>query len=362
MQFNSIYQLLSMTTDRSAVLDAASDMLFMPDLFHYFFTGVKSTEFTIASTSGLLNPVKRDWDDELIAAIGIKKSLLPKLHPSGTVIGEIDADIRRETGAGAVKVVATAGHDTGSAVAAAPAEGRDWAFISSGTWSLMGIETDTPVLTEQASKLNLSNEGGICGRTRALKNIMGLWLLQQSRKAWAREKTYGYDELTRMAADAPAFRSLVDPDNSAFMNPPDMPAAIQQFCRETGQPVPESPAEVSRCIMESLAFKYRMVLDQLRMVNPDGPINRIHILGGGTQNELLCQFAADACNVPIITGPIEATAIGNMLVQAMALGYIKSPEEIREVVRRSFPMKTFMPENTDLWNAAYERFEGLVNL
>lgn len=360
MRFNSLFQVFAGMRDCQELVGIAKKLLFMPDAFNYLFSGSTTTEFTIASTSQMINPLKMDWDDELVAALGIRKDLLPTLIPTGSVIGEIGPEVQRETGAGPVKVVATAGHDTGSAVAAAPGQGSDWAFISSGTWSLMGLVSDQPILTELAGRYQLSNEGGVGNTFRVLKNIMGLWLIQQSRKAWTKEKTYDYGELARMAAESTPFRSLVDPDYSGFINPPDMPEAIQQFCRETGQPVPETPAQVTRCIMESLAFKYRMVLEQLRETSPSGEINRIHTFGGGIQNELLCRFTADACNVPVIAGPIEATAIGNILVQAMALGYLNSPTEIRDVVRRSFPMKTFEPQESEQWNGAYARFRALV--
>jgi len=361
LQFNSLFQLFSMKRDNSPLLDSASDLLFMPDIFNYLFTKEKRTEFTYATTSQLYNPRKKDWSEELFAALGVSKSIMQKIVPSGTVIGTLDKSISRETGIGDTPVIAVASHDTGSAVGAVPAEGEDWAYISSGTWSLMGVETKEPIINEQALKLNFTNEGGVRGTFRFLKNITGFWLLQECRRAWAKERLLSYDELTEMAASAPPFKSLIEPDWLGFLNPPDMPEAIRQFCRKTKQKAPDSLAEFVRCILESLALKYRLTLDQLNKVYSH-PIRRIHIIGGGAKNRLLNQFTANATALPVVSGPVEATAIGNILVQALTLGYFSSHAEIRQVIGQSFELERFEPQQTKEWDSAYKHFKELQNL
>jgi len=359
MPFNTLFQLFAMVRDRSPLKDAAADLLFMPDIFNYLLCGARRTEFSYATTSQLYNPVRKDWEDELFAALGISKSIMQQIVPSGTVIGELNADIAGETGLGRLKAIATASHDTASAVAAVPAEGEDWAYISSGTWSLMGIEIPEPVISEQARRCQFTNEGGAEGTIRFLKNIMGLWLLQQCRRAWASEREYSYEELAEMAGSGPAFKAVVDPDCLEFYNPPDMPEAIVNFCRRRNLPYPETHSEFVRCILESLALKYRLVLDMLREVQSQ-PINRIHIIGGGTRNKVLCQFAADATGVPVIAGPVEATAMGNIMVQAMALGHVDSLSGIRSVIRGSCKPEVYEPRDSDDWNEAYGKFKTIV--
>lgn len=359
MQLNSLIQLFAMVREKSPQLEIAHDLIFIPDYFTYLFTGKKISEFSIASTSQMYNPTTKQWDQKVMDAAGISADLMRDIVPAGTYVGELDPVICRETGIKSAKVIATAGHDTGSAIAAAPAVGSGWAYISSGTWSLMGIESDYPILTEKAHEYNFSNEGGVGGTARVLKNIMGLWLIQQCRKSWSREMTYSYGELTAMAEASEPFRSIINPDFNKFLNPADMPQAIVDYCLSTGQPAPETPGQFMRCITESLALKYRLVLDQLHEINPTGHIDRIHIIGGGTQNELLNQFTADAAGVEVVAGPIEATAVGNILIQAMAIGAVKSRDEIREIVRNSFPMKSYQPRDGDVWDKAYSRFVEL---
>ncbi|MHB0997752.1 MAG: rhamnulokinase [Armatimonadota bacterium] len=361
MQLNTIFQLFSMARQKSPLLEIARDLLFMPDFFSYLFTGEKLAEFSIASTSQLYNPIAKQWDKEIFDAVGVPVELMQEIVSSGTVISGLSPDICRETGIQSAKVIATTGHDTASAIAAAPAEGTDWAYISSGTWSLMGIESDNPIISDKALQFNFSNEGGVGGTFRVLKNIMGMWLIQQCRKSWAKDRLYEYSELAEMAGASAPFKSIVDPDYNAFLNPLDMPEAINNFCSMTKQDRLETPGEFARCIAESLALKYRMVLDQLREIKPSHQINKIHIIGGGTQNEMLCQFTANATGLEVIAGPIEATAVGNILVQAMSLGLVKSRSEIREIVRNSFPMKRFEPEDVDVWNKAYARFREIIN-
>lgn len=358
LPFNTLYQLHAMVRDASPLLDAATDLLFIPDLFHYLLTGEKKTEFTFATTSQLFNPRSNDWEGELISALGIPRSWFQPVVMPGTELGNLADSVAQETGFPSVSVVAVATHDTGSAVAAVPAQGDDWAFISSGTWSLMGIESDHPILSEQALRFNFTNEGGVGNTFRVLKNIAGLWPLQQCRQAWSSSGPVSYDELVEQARTAPALASLVDPDHPDFLNPSDMPEAIGQRCRLTGQPVPESRGAMVRCILESLALKYRAVLEQLHRIS-DRPICRVHMIGGGCHNRLLCQFAANAMNLPVIAGPVEATAIGNLLVQAMALGRLASTTHLRSVVRDSFPVEHFAPSQSEPWEAAWQRFGEL---
>lgn len=359
MPFNSLFQLLAAKRDQPDLLGMAEDLLFMPDIFNFLFTGERRTEFTYATTSQLCNPLTRQWEDELFEALGVPKSLMQEIVEPGTVIGNLDETICRETGINAMPVLAVASHDTGSAVAAVPAEGDDWAYISSGTWSLLGVEAAEPILTKEAQECNFTNEGGVAGTFRFLKNISGLWLLQQCRQSWARERSYRYEELTRMAAAAKPFQAVVDPDRPEFLNPGDMPEAIRLVCRSTGQPAPESPAEFSRTILESLALKYSFTLEQMQRIRTE-PIRRIHIIGGGSQNSLLCQFTANATGLPVLAGPPEATAIGNIMVQALALGLLPSHAAMREVIRRSFEPVLYEPGEGKAWNEAGKRFRDIL--
>jgi len=355
LQFNSLFQLYAMKRNKSPILDKLSDILFIPDLFNFLFTGEKATEFTVATTSQLYNPVKKDWENELFEAIGISRSVMQKIVQPGTVIGELRDTVVGEMKMPHTPVVATVSHDTGAAVTAVPAEGHDWAYISSGTWSCMGIEVFEPVITEKAMTLNFTNEGGIEGTFRLLKNIMGLWILQECRRSWQKNHDISYDELLRGAEHTSAFKSIIDPDWKGFLIPPDMPEAICEFCNITGQTKPKSPAEYVRCVMESLALKYCYVMNQIKEISFH-PINRIHIIGGGSQNELLCQFTANAAGIPVLAGPVEATAAGNILVQAFSSGLLKNHEEMRRISRLSFQPKHYEPKKINEWNIAYERF------
>jgi rhamnulokinase len=357
MPFNSLFQLFAMKEANSPLLEAASDLLFMPDLFNYLFTGEKRTEFTYATTSQLYNPVAKGWEEKLFEALGVPSSVMQEIVPPGTPLGPVEPRICRETGSEAIPVVAVTSHDTASAVAAVPAEGEDWAYISSGTWSLMGVERREPVLGPKALDLNFTNEGGAGGTFRILKNIAGLWLLDQCRKAWGTDRSY--EDLMAAASSARPFQAFLDPDWSDFLNPPDMPGAIEQCLKRLGQPVPDSEAGFVRVIMDSLALKYRQVLDQLRVI--DGkPINRIHVMGGGARNRLLCQFTSNATALPVAAGPVEATAVGNIMMQALAMKEVGSLAEMRDVIRRSFKPEYYEPEATDAWEAAYERFQEVV--
>lgn len=360
LPFNSLYQLYALSRREPTLLNEAHDLLFMPDLFDYLLTGEKATEFTFATTSQLFNPRKSDWEEELLRELHLSGELLQPIVRPGTRVGRVRAEISRETGLAELPVVAVASHDTSSAVAAVPAEGEDWAYISSGTWSLLGIETRVPIINDQALALNFTNEGGVGGTFRFLKNICGLWLLQACRTAWEEQGSFSYEDLIAGAESAPAFLWLVDPDDPAFLNPGDMPLAIQDFCRETGQSVPESIPQHVRGILESLAFKYRFILGQLRQVSTR-PIRRLHVIGGGSQNQLLNQFTANATGLEVVAGPVEATAIGNILVQAFSQGEDVSLERIRRVVKASFPLTRYFPRETECWDRVYPRFCSLMN-
>ena len=358
LPFNSLFQLQALKENDPDLLERAADLLFIPDLFAFFLTGKRLNEATIASTSQLLDPRTGAWCGEIIAALGIDPSLFHDPIPPGRIAGRLLPELASAAGLSEISVAAVASHDTASAVAAVPARGEDWAYVSSGTWSLMGIELPGPLITPRARALNFTNEGGLGCRVRFLKNIAGLWLLQQCRRKWSAESPLSYDDLTALASEAPPFRSFVDPDDPVFLNPPDMPAAIREHCAASGQPVPKTQAEIVRCILESLALKYRAVLDEIREVSGRA-IRRIHIIGGGSRNEMLCQFAADATGLPVMAGPIEATAAGNILVQSLALGHLRSSEEIRETISASFALRAYDPGAKEGWDRAYERFRVL---
>lgn len=360
MQLNTLYQLFAMRRLGSPLLDMARTFLTMPDLFNFWLTGRKVNEFSIATTTQFYDPRAQRWASELLDRLDLPASIMGEVVPPGTVLGDLLPEVADELAVHPIQVIAPACHDTGSAVAAVPAEGRDYAYISSGTWSLMGVEVDEPVITAQSLDYNFTNEGGVCGTIRLLKNIMGLWLVQECRREWARTgQEYDYGTLTQMAAEATAFGPVIDVDAHPFLSPGGMPDKIRQFCRDTGQSVPESRGAVLRCALESLALRYRWVLDKLEEMM-GRQIEVVHIIGGGMQNELLCQFAADAMQRPVVAGPIEATAMGNILMQALALGHIGSLREGREVVRRSFHVRTYEPAEGAPWADSYDRYLRLL--
>lgn len=360
MRFNTLFQLLALQRERSPLLDAAQTMLLMPDLLHFWLTGVKVNEFTNASTSQMYDPTEKGWAYGLVSAFGLNTKMLGSIVPPGTVLGPLRGTVATDTGLNPVPVIAPATHDTGSAVAAVPAQGEAWAYLSSGTWSLMGVELPGPLINEQALAYNFTNEGGVGGTIRFLKNIMGLWIVQECRRAWERSgKNYSYDDLARLAEAAPPFVSLVNPDDGGFILPANMPAALAEFCRKTGQPEPREPGPVIRCALESLALRYRWVFERLEELTGKR-LEVIHVVGGGSQNALLCQLTADACNRPVLAGPVEATAIGNVLVQAMGLGLLRSLAEAREVVRASFEVKRYEPKDAAAWEEPYLRFRQYV--
>jgi rhamnulokinase len=353
MRFNTLFQLLALQRDRSPLLEVAETLLFMPDLFHYFLTGIKVNEYTNASTSQMLAPSTRSWAYDLIDRLNLPRRILGTIVQPGTILGPLRTAVASDTGLTPVPVIAPATHDTGAAFAAVPAGGGTWACISSGTWSLMGAEIASPLVGDLVLKYNFTNEGGVGGTIRFLKNIMGLWLVQECRRTWERAgKTYTYDELMSLAEAAPPFASVVDPDHASFILPSSMPQALADFCNRTGQATPVQPGAVVRCALESLALKYRWVLERLEEILGQR-LDIIHIVGGGSQNTLLCQLTADACNRPVLAGPVEATAIGNVLVQALGLGLLGSLAQAREVVRQSFDVRTYEPREPERWEEAY---------
>ncbi len=362
MQLNSLYQLYAMKRSESPLLDVASKLLFMPDLFNYLFTGVAKSEFSIATTSQMYDPRQRAWATDMLAALDLPTNILTDVIPSGTILGPLRDDVAKECDVKSrVQVIATAGHDTASAVAAVPGSAgpEQWCYISSGTWSLMGVELPEPLINDKSLKYNYTNEGGVGGTIRFLKNIMGLWLVQECRRQWAREgREHSYAELTRMADESDALVSLIDPDHAPFASPGEMPKKIADFCRATNQPAPEGIGATVRCCLDSLALTYRKTLEGLEDILGK-KIGVIHIVGGGTQNELLNQMTADACGRSVITGPVEATAIGNILVQAMATGDVNSLADARAIVRNSFDVKRYEPRHTGRWDEAYERYRKL---
>jgi rhamnulokinase len=361
MRFNSLFQLIALHGDRSPLLDIAETLLFIPDLFHYFFTGIKVNEYTDASTSQMLDPMRRNWDFELLAKFSLPTTMLGNIVPPGTELGPLRSKIASETGLSPVPIIAPATHDTGSAVAAVPAQSKNWAFISSGTWSLMGAEIDAPLVNEEVRAANFTNEGGVGGTIRFLKNIAGLWLVQECRRTWERAgQKFSYDELARLAEAAPPFASVIDPDHASFMLPASMPAAIGEFCRKSGQAIPVEPGPVVRCALESLALRYRWVLEKLELLL-GRRLDTIHMVGGGTQNALLCQLAADACNRVVLAGPAEATALGNVLVQAIGLSLLSSLAQAREVVRNSIELRRYEPKSPEKWQEPYQRFLQVLN-
>ena len=359
LELNSLFQLFAIKRDNPSLLEEARDLLFMPDLFYYFLTGMKKTEFTFATTSQLYNPRKKAWEDELFDALGISRSLMQKIVPPGAPMGSLDKKVLSPSGERKIQAFAAACHDTASAVASIPSRGKDWAFISSGTWSLMGIEIEKPIISDMALRHNFTNEGGVEGTFRFLKNITGLWLLQKCCEVWERGKKISYERLMAMAGEASSFLFFVDPDWQGFLNPANMPEAIRRYCLNTGQKAPRRQADFARGICESLVLKYRSVLDEIRLISPR-PIRKIHVIGGGSKNRLLCQFTANATGLPVFAGPSEATSAGNIMIQARACGSIPSLDRMREVICDSFDVDLYEPVGTNRWEKAYERFKQVV--
>lgn len=361
MQINSLYQLLAMAISHSPALASAHTFLAMPDFFNYLLTGRTVSEFSIATTTQCYDPRQRAWAYPLLAALGIPTAIFPELADSGTIIGPLLPELAEEVGLSRARVIAPACHDTGSAVAAVPAEDADFAWISSGTWSVMGVLSPEALITPQSLAYNFTNEGAAGGAFRFCKNIMGLWLVQECRRTWAAQgEELSYAQIAAMAAASRPFAAVIDVDDGAFLKPGDMAARIHAFAQRTGQNAPANKGEIARSILESIALKYRLVLEQLEEMT-GRRLTTIHIVGGGTQNQVLNQMTADATGRTVVTGPVEATAIGNILVQAVALGRLGSLSEASAVVRGSFPVATFTPRDRNGWDAAYSRLLSLIS-
>lgn len=360
MELNTLFQLISLKKYRPWMLERADKMLFMPDLFGYMLTGKMCAEYSIASTSQLIDLDKRTWSKEILDAFGIKESVFAPLVQPGTVLGELSKEICEECGVDPVPVISVCGHDTQSAITSVPCEDGDFAFLSSGTWSLFGTELDKPIVNETSMNINITNEGGFDGSTGFLKNIIGLWLIQESRRQWKREgKEYSYADLEKLALAAEPFKCFIDLDAPEFVSHGNIPERVREFCRKTGQYVPETVGEIMRCIYESLAMKYRLTFEKLReCTERDYPV--IHVIGGGTKDGLLCQMTANSCDRTVKAGPIEATVMGNVAVQLMSDGSVKNIGQARKIVADSSELKTFEPKDTDKWAKAYEDFLKVV--
>lgn len=360
LRINTLYQLLALRG--SPLLEVADTLLLIPDLMNYWLTGEMACEYTNATTTQLLDLETGEWSLDLMERLDLPARVLAPIVGPATGLGSLLPGVAEEVGAAGLPIYAVASHDTASAVVAVPATGSDFAYVSSGTWSLVGVETQGPVVTRDAMEANFTNEGGFGGTTRLLKNVMGLWLLQQCRRTWAREgRDYSYEELARLAEAAPGAGPLVDPDHPAFLASGDMPSRIRRFCEESGQRPPEEPAAVARCVFESLALKYRYAIEQAGELT-GRPVGTVNVVGGGSQNALLCQLTADATRLPVVAGPVEATAMGNVMVQAFARGRVGSLQEIRAVVRRSFEATTYEPGgDADAWTGLHERFSRIVD-
>lgn len=361
MRLNGLYQLFSMVYNRQPVMDIADKLLLIPDLLVYFLTGMAVSEFTDATTTQMYNPTASDWAKDMLSKLGIPLKIFTDIVRPGTVIGRLTDENAKEFGFNNTLVTAVAEHDTGSAVVAVPTENEDFVYISSGTWSLMGVELKSPIINDKTYKYNFTNEGGAFGTYRLLKNVMGLWIVQECKRYWDNiGEEYTFAQLEEMAWNSEQFKCLIDPDDDIFINPGNMPSNIVKFCKETGQKPPITKGEFVRCIMESLALKYRYVLERIEEITGK-MYSTIHVVGGGVKDKMLCSFTAYSTARKVIAGPVEATAIGNIVIQAMALKEIGSLKEARKIIKSSFPAKEYLLENSEDWNEAYERFLKILN-
>lgn len=362
IDFNTIYQLYAENNEQSASIANADKLLFIPDLLNYFLTGKMLTEYTIASTGAILDAKKRNLSEDILNKFGIRADLFAPITMPGNYIGKLLPEVIEDVGNTEAVVVNVAAHDTASAVIAVPTQENEYIYISSGTWSLMGTELEEPLINEDSCQMNYTNEGGYNGKIRFLKNIMGLWLIQESRRQWKREgKDYSFSDLEKAAREAKEFTCFIDPDDKRFSTPGNLPRRIAEYCRETNQKIPTGIGEIVRCIYESLALKYRYTAEGLCKLTSISP-KAINIVGGGSQDKLLNQMTANACGMKVIAGPTEATAIGNIVVQAIAAGEIKDIQHARTVISNSFETIVYDPCDTKLWDSAYERFIRLMNV
>jgi len=362
LEINSLFQLEAAMKSTPELLSGASRLLFIPDILNYFLCGAINTEFTIVTTSQLYNPHEKNWDQAIINALGINSGLMQEIIEPGKVLGMLSPKLSSETSMQGVPVVSVASHDTASAVAAIPAEGRNWVYISSGTWSLMGIESPFPIINDTACKLNFTNEGGVFGTFRVLKNITGMWLLEECRRSWARQsiKTT-HEELVSAAINIVGFQAFIDPDNGLFKAPGDMPSAIKEYCLMTNQIMPDDKGGICRMIMESLALKYNQVLDEIRQICAHD-IDTIHMVGGGSKNALMCDFTAQATGAKVIAGPVEATAIGNILMQAASINNIDNINDLRRIVRGSTKTVEYLPgKDLSRWEKAKVQYKRIIS-
>ncbi len=359
MAVNTLYQLWAMASTHDPALEAASSLVMMPDLFNQWLCGVRACEFTGVTTTQCYDPRAGAWAWEVIDALGLPARLFGECIAPASVLGDLSALVAAETGIEGARVIAAAGHDTAAAVAAVPFRRADSVYISSGTWSLVGLEIPAPRIDEGTFAANLTNEGGVAGTFRLLRNVTGLWLLHECRRAWAHERAWGFGELAELAESAPPLACLIDPNDAVFLAPGDMPARVREYCAATAQPVPRDEASVVRCILESLALKYRHTIDLLASASGLAP-REVHIVGGGARNRQLCQWTADAVGLPVLAGPVEAASIGNLAVQAMALGELHSLAQARELVRNSFAVEVYEPRARERWDEAFVRFEAIA--
>lgn len=361
MNFNTVYQLYRRKLENDEQLKSAQTMLLMPDLLGYFFTGEKASEYTNVTTTNLYDTSAKNWDWKTINGLGLPKHIFTAIDYAGTLRGNMLASVAFEIGIEPVPLAAVGSHDTASAVAAVPGSGS-FAFCSSGTWSLFGVETDEAILTDEVFNSNFSNEGTVQGGFRPLKNIMGLWLIQECRRDWEKSGLHlSWNDIMHSAEKETSFRSIIDPDYHAFFTAGGMENKIREYCIATNQPVPQTPGQTARCIYESLALKYRWAVERLEAIKGK-PIDTLNIVGGGTLNKLLNQMAADATGRRVITGPTEGTCIGNLLMQAVALGELSGIEDVREVVKRSFATDEYEPRSTQGWEDAYNRMIGYMEV
>lgn len=357
MQFNSLFQLATLRKNNDSALAAAEKILFVPDALMYMLTGEAVCEYTILSTSQMLDPRTKKIDTELIDVIGLKESQFGRYVNPSDKVGVLTPEVQKMTGLGAVPVIAVAGHDTGAAVAAVPAQNEKFAYLSCGTWSLLGIETKDAIISEKSFEYNFTNEGGIEGTTRFLKNICGMWLLERCRKEWTDAPDIA--QLCKDAMTVPAFQSFIFPDAPEFANPSSMVEAIKTYCEKTGQHVPQDYKEMARCIFESLAMRYRQVLGYLNDMAPFS-IEKLHVIGGGSRNQYLMQMAANSTGLEVVTGPVEGTAIGNIMLQAKAAGLVSDMFEMRKIIANSIELASYVPQDTEAWDEAYRRYEEVT--
>ena len=357
MQLNSIFQLYSMVKVDHPWLDVAEQILFMPDLFNFLMTGVKVSEYTMASTSQLLNATTKQWEANIFAKLNLPMDLMGDIIQPGWVVGSLLSEISKDVGLTNIDVITPGCHDTASAVAAVPATGENWAYLSSGTWSLLGIESKSPIINEDSLKYNFTNEGGVGNTTRFLRNAMGMWLLEGVRNSWKNQgQSLSYEKIIALASEATPFKCIIDPDDPSFLNPPDMVVAIDWYCSQRQIVKPQTQGEYIRTIFESLALKYRWIIDKINSMRKF-PIEKIYIVGGGCQNKLLNQFTANATGLLVYAGPVEATGLGNIMMQGIAKGIISSIDEGRRLVAQSFPSVTFYPEESAKWIDKYKMVE-----